>query len=381
VSASGYRFLLVGDATIGNLFRLKNALGLSGFSPAAEGYAKVDINVVGPWQGFAAPTIVGTAQLRGVRAEMRGLNAPIEIASAAMTLAPDAVAMEKISAQAGDTHWNGSITAPRPCLAPHCIFQFDLAADQLSTGDFVEWFTARAAKRPWYRLLDSANQSGTSPLLTLRGRGNLRIGHLQLKKVLASQIATQIELDRGKIKLTNLHGQLLQGIHQGNWTIDVSTRPLTYQAAGTLQNVSLAQVGALMNDAWVSGTADMKFEGAAWGGSFADLMEHASGKFQFAMRNGTLLHLDAPGNATPFPVHRFKGNLQLENGKWEMSGSKLESHDGIYQVTGTASSAGGLKFQLMRNDEQSWNLTGTLAKPRLERTTRTEAEAKIAAQP
>lgn len=381
VSASGYCFLLVGDATIGNLFRLKNALGLSGFSPAAEGFAKVDINVLGPWQGFAAPTIVGTAQLRSVRAEMRGLNAPIEIASAAMTLAPDAAAMEKISAQTGDTHWNGSITAPRPCSPLNCAFQFDLVADQLSTGDFVDWFIARAARRPWYRLLNPADQSGTSPLLTLRGRGSLHIGHLQLKNVLASQIATQIELDRGKIKLTNLRGQLLQGTHQGNWTIDVSTRPPTYQAAGTLQNISLAQVGALMNDAWVSGTADAKFEGTASGDNFADLLEHASGKFQFAMRNGTLLHLDAPGSATHFPVHRFKGNLQLENGKWELSGSKLESHDGIYQIMGTASSASGLKFRLTRNDEQSWNLTGTLAKPHLERTTRTEAEAKIAAQP
>jgi hypothetical protein len=381
VSTSGYRLLLRGESTVRNLYRLKNTLGLSGFSPAAEGLATVDFNVFGPWQGFAAPTVVGSAQLRNVRGEMRGFNAPIEITAATMTLAPDAVSMQKVSAQTGSTHWNGSITAPRPCLTPTCVFQFDLVADQLSTGDFVDWFAPRAARRPWYRLLTSTDQSGTSPLLTVQARGSLRIGRLQLKQVLASQVATQMELDRGKIRLSNLRGQLLQGTHQGNWTINVSTQPPTYQAAGTLQNISLAQVGALLNDARVSGTADAKFNWTGTGSSFADLLDHASGKFQFIMKNGSVTHLDATGSARPFTVHRFTGDLQLEKGNWELSAGKLESRDGIYQVSGTASSDSRLKFLLTRSDEQSWSLTGTLAKPRLERINGTEAEAKIAAQP
>jgi hypothetical protein len=45
--------------------------------------------------------------------------------------------------------------------------------------------------------------------------------------------------------------------------------------------------------------------------------------------------------------------------------AKLESHDGIYQISGTASWALGLNLALTRGDEQSWNVTGTLAKPRL----------------
>jgi hypothetical protein len=381
VSTSGYRFLLRGDATVRNLYRLKNTLGLSGFSPAAEGLANVDFNVFGPWQGFAAPTVVGSAQLRNVRAEMRGFNAPIEITAATMTLTPHAVSMQKVSAQTGGTHWNGSITAPRPCVEPACVFQFDLAADRLSTADFVDWFAPRAAKRPWYRLLNSTDQLGTSPLLTVQARGSLHIGHLQLKQVVATQIATQMELDRGKIRLTNLRGQLLQGTHQGNWTIDVSTQPHTYQAAGTLQTISLAQVGVLLNDARVSGTADAKFNGTGSGNSFADLLDHASGMFQFIMKNGSLTHIDAAGSTKPFPVHRFTGDLQFEKGNWELSSGKLESRDGIYQVSGTASSGSHLKFLLTRNDEQSWSLTGTLAKPRLERINGTDTQAKIAAQP
>jgi AsmA family len=373
--------LLVGDASVPNLFRLANTLGLTGTGPAAEGLAIVNIDVSGPWRAFAAPTFRGTAQLRSVRAEVRGLNAPIEISSATMKLTPDAITMQTISAQTGSTHWNGSVTAPRHCASPNCVVQFDLAADQFSAGDLAEWFAPRAAQRPWYRILNSADPSGTSPLLAVEAKGALHIGHLVLNRVLASQISALMELDRGKIRLTNLRAQLLQGTHQGNWTIDVSTRPLKYQAAGTLQNISLAHLGALMNDAWVSGTADAKFDGTASGASFADLLAHANGKCQFTMKNGSLIHLDSPGAAPPFPVHRFTGLLQIEKGNWELSAGKLESRDGIYQISGTASSGNGLKFLLTRGNEQSWNVTGTLAKPRLERTNRTQAEAKTGTQP
>ena len=381
MSIAGYRFSLVGDATVRNVFRLASTLGISGMGPAAEGLAKVNLNVSGGWQGFAAPTVVGSAQLRNVRSEIRGLNVPLEIASAAVTLTADGVSMQKISAQTGDTHWDGSVMVPRPCWAPNCVFQFNVAADQLSSADLVDWFAPRAAKRPWYRLLNSADPSGISPLLTVQAKGNLSVGHLQLKRVAARQVETQMELDRGKVKLVNVRAQLLQGTHQGNWALDVSSSPPKYQATGTLQNISLAQVSALMNDAWVSGTADAKFDGTASGGSFADLIEHGSAEFQFTLRNASLSHLETPGTATSFPMHRFSGDLLLDHGKWELAGGKLESHDGIYRVSGTASSGSNLKFLLTRGDDQTWSLTGTLAKPRLERTNRTEAEAKIAARP
>ena len=117
MSAAGYRFFLRGDMELKNLFRLEDLLGLPLARPAAEGAAKLDVSVSGPWQGFAPPVPLGTAQLRNVRAEMRGLNTPIEIASAAMSLTPDAVSMQKISARTGDTHWSGGVTAPRHCAA------------------------------------------------------------------------------------------------------------------------------------------------------------------------------------------------------------------------------------------------------------------------
>src|SRR5208337_5191470 len=113
-----------------------------------------------------------------------------------------------------------------------------------------------------------------------------------------------------------LRGQLLQGSHQGNWVIDVSNRdaaaqdassqPVRYHGAGTLHDISLAQVGALTltNDAWIAGTGDGTFEIDGSGDSFRDLLAHSDGKLQFVMRNGSLPHIEIPGSSAPLPVHR-----------------------------------------------------------------------------
>jgi len=250
------------------------------------------------------------------------------------------------------------------------VFQFDLTADQLSTGDLAEWLTPHPAKRPWYRILNSNSNDplASSPLLAIQARGNLHIGRFELKKVSATQVATQVEVDRGKITLTALRGQLLEGTHQGNWVVDMSnhdvaTQSVRYHGTGTLQDISLAQVGTLMNDDWISGTAGGNFDLDASGDSFRQLLERSGGKLQFVMRNGSLPHIEIPGSPAPLPVHRFAGELRLKKGAWELSAGRLESRDGTYQVRGTASPGSGFDFVLTRGDEQSWTLTGTLAKP------------------
>jgi AsmA protein len=367
VSSSGYSFSVSGDTGINNLYRLANTLGVSGFRPVAQGSAHLDVGFMGPWQGLAGPQVVGTAQLRNVQTGMRGLNPPIDISSATVTLDPETVSLEKIAAQTGDTHWTGAVRAPRHCGVDGCVFQFDLTADQLSSSGLTEWFTLRPAKRPWYRILSSREQQGKSPFVAIQARGKVRINRMRLAKVEASQIVAQVDLDRGKIVLSKLRAQLFQGTHQGDWAIDLSAMPPHYQVSGQLQNVSMSQVSAAMNDSWATGTVDGKFSLTAYGSKFPDLMAHAEAELQFGLRNGSFAHIDLPEASKPFPVRAFSGNLRVKDGTWKLSAGKLESHDGIYQLSGTASAGGGLNLLLTRGDEQSWNVTGTLLKPTVER--------------
>jgi hypothetical protein len=365
ISMAGYRFFLRGDMELKNMFRLEGLLGLPVARPAAEGAAKLDVSVVGPWQGFAPPVTMGTVQLRNVRGEMRGLNTPIEITSATMSLTPDTVSVEKISARTGDTHWTGGVIAPRHCAASgaSCRFQFDLTADHFSTGDLAEWLMPRPAKHPWYRILNADEPQGASPLRRIQAHGNLHIGRFSLKRMTATQVTAQVDVDQGRISLTGVRGQLLQGLHMGNWIIDTSNQPVQYHGSGTLQKVSLARLGTLMDDTWITGTADGKYDLDGSGDSFGELLASADGKLQFTMRNGILTRVEIPSSAKPLLVHRFSGELYLKKGVWELSLGRLESHDGFYQVHGTASVGSGLDFLVTRGEERSWAVTGTLAKP------------------
>jgi AsmA family len=379
ISLSGYRFSLRGDLDLKNLSRVENAFAVPAARPAVEGTASLDLSISGSWHGLAAPNSLGSAELRNVRAEILGVNAPVEISSATVILGPDNAAVQKLSARLGNSRWTGWVRAPRHC-APSCLYQFDLTADKVSSADLVEWLAAQPAKHPWYRILSSAPE-GPSPLLALRAHGMLRVNQFVMKKAAASQLATELTADRGEITLAHLRGQFLQGTHQGTWTIDASVRPMRVKGNGALQNVSLQQVSSLMNDGWVSGTGDGNFELTTAGARFSDMLANSEAKMQFVVRNGSLTHIAIPGAPVPLPIHRFSGSLELNKGKWLLSGGRLESRDGLYQVSGTSSEAGSLDFVFTRGDEQSWNLTGTIAKPHAAPTNRTEAEAISGVQP
>jgi len=376
LTLTDYRLFLRGDTEIERAYRLADAIGVSGFRPVANGAAKVDLTISGSWQGFQAPTTLGTAQLHNVHTGMRGLNPEIEITAATVVLGPDTVSLEKLSARIGATHWSGSVSAPRHCGSGSCVFRFDLAADQLSSATIAEWFAPHPAKRPWYQILRSSEAQGKSPLVAIQANGRLQVNRFRLKSLDATTVAAQVELDRGKVTLRDVQAQVLQGRHQGLWVIDASAQPLHYRASGTLQGISLAQVGVAMNDPWVTGTADARFDLASTGATFADLLAHADGQLKFAMQNGSFSRLELPDAAKPFPVHLFAARLQVKNGTWNLNAGRIESHDGIYQISGTASPT-GLNMVLTRGDEQSWNVTGTLLKPRTARAGRTEARTVI----
>ncbi len=423
ISASGYLLSLRGDSELKDLFSLQRLLGVPSTQPAAEGSARLDLSVTGAWQGFAPPTIVGAAQLRNVRADVRGFNAPVEITSANVFLTPDAVRLQKMTARTGNTHWSGTVLSPRHCSTasgisdlgpealsksaagaiPGCVLQFDLAADQLSAGEIAEWLTPHPARRPWYRILNSSDPASVSnsnpndplnrpPLMAIQGHGTLHVARFGLKKVVATQVVTQVDIDRGKVTLNDLRAQLLHGSYQGHWTLDAS-RPhddageartatetdqsapfVRYHGTGTLQNISLEQVSALMNDSWIDGTGEGTFDLSGSASDFSELSSRSEGKLSFVMRSGSLAHVEIPGLSAPLPVHRFSGELRLRKGAWELSAGKMESRDGFFQVRGSLSPETGCDFVLARSDEQAWELTGTLDNPQAAPLDQTQAK-------
>jgi len=149
-SRVGYSFALQGDAQVQHLLRLARMVGLPAPQPAAEGLAKIDLQIAGSWSGFVAPRAVGKAQLHSIHAEVRGLNAPLEIASANLFLTPEQISVQNLMASIADTSWHGSLALPRPCIVPDsCPIRFDLHTDEISTDRLNQLINPHVRKQPW----------------------------------------------------------------------------------------------------------------------------------------------------------------------------------------------------------------------------------------
>jgi hypothetical protein len=419
IARSGYSFFLRGNADLKDLARLQTAFAIPGSRPEAHGSAILDLTASGSWKGFASPTTTGTAQLRNVRASIRGVSMPIEISSTNVLLSPDAVELQKISAVIGNTRWSGSVLAPRYCNAANvppgpisdhldsgsgsitnpvttskidlCALRFDLTADRFSNADLASWLIPKAADHPWYSILNSTTNSGAgapSPLKNICAVGKLQVGQFEINKLSISQIVTAAGICRGKITLPGLKARLLHGTHQGNWTIDAtqfsfagpdnSTNAIAFHGDGTFTDISLSQLSALTNEHWIDGKGDARFEVAGSTDSLHDALTHSDAKAHVTLRNGVLPRVELPGGSSPLPVHRFTGDLQLNRGVWELSDGILQSRDGLYRISGKATPAAGaetmtLDLSLTRGDDQRFTIAGTLVKPLVTAGSRTVA--------
>ncbi len=97
-SRSGYSIAIQGDAELPRLLELGRTAGLPTLQLAAHRcYARINLHISGIWTDFAAPVVSGTAQLDSIHARVRGLNEPVEIVSATLSLTPDATEVHKLT--------------------------------------------------------------------------------------------------------------------------------------------------------------------------------------------------------------------------------------------------------------------------------------------
>jgi uncharacterized protein involved in outer membrane biogenesis len=98
LGADGYELEVAGDTRIPRLQQVGRALGLRVPQTTIDGLASADMRVGGNWSSFfATPMATGSLQLRNVSAPMRGLNAPLQIASGSLVLANDDATLQNLS--------------------------------------------------------------------------------------------------------------------------------------------------------------------------------------------------------------------------------------------------------------------------------------------
>jgi hypothetical protein len=377
-SPSGYSVGIDGEAQIQRLLQLTRILGLPVAQPSAEGIAKVNLQIAGEWSAFAAPSTSGKAQLRSVRAEVRGLNEPVEIDSANLMLTPSEVEVKNLSASVAGSNWRGSLVLPRLCDVPgRCPVRFDLHADSVVTerlGALLSW---QPRSRPWYRFASSTPQPGVPYLRTLRASGKLTANRVEIHQLVATQISALVDLENGQLRLSDLSAQMLGGRHSGQWTVDFTAKPPIYTGSGVLQRVALGQLSEAMHDGWIMGTAEGKYHLNAFGWKMPELISSATGGMEVIVSDSELSHITLATGSAPLIARHFAGKLLLHDGGVEVAEGKLDSPDGIYQVSGTATLGHTLNIKLSRDGVPRFDITGTLTQPHVAQASSAETQAAL----
>ena len=374
----GYELHIGGGAEIERLLDAARLVGFPAPHPAANGDARLDLRIAGLWSGFGPPRATGRAQLRNVRAEVRGLNGPLEITSAGVTLSPDQIVVQDLSASIADMSWRGSLTLPRPCGFPNnCFVHFDLHADRLSTDDLNQLLNPNARKRPWYRFLSPNSQAGAPFLMRTRASGKLAADRVVVRNLVATKVLANVTLDNGKVRAADLRGDVLGGKHIGEWRADFLSRPPQYAGSGRLEHFALGQLAQAMRDDWITGTATASYQATTLGFTAAELFSNAEATLQADARDSVLAHIELGDQAGPLHLRHLRAKLILHDGTFEIHDGKLETLTAAYQLSGTASLEQILDLKLVRSGGPGFGITGTLTKPHVTASTAPETEAVL----
>ncbi len=166
-------------------------------------------------------------------------------------------------------------------------------------------------------------------------------------------------------------------------------KPPVYSGSGTVTEISLGHLAAAhlaaTRDEWITGTADGSYQVTASGLTSDEFWQSAKGAAQFDMRNGILPHISLGEDAEPLKVERFEGSARLRDAKLELEEGQLDSPEGLFRVSGTASLGRELDLKLARITIMNsaipvptgYTITGTVTEPRVVPLSNPETRAQL----
>lgn len=389
MNASGYSVSLVGEAEVARTLRLARLFRLPTLATNAEGAAQIDLQIAGSWRSGEAgavesPQVSGTAKLRNVHVEVRGVDGPTEIASADVELGADQVRVARLSAIAAHAVWTGSLELPRGCGIPGgCLVRFNLNTNEVGVGELARWVSPQRQQRAWYRLLTPDDKTVAPLLASLHASGKVTARRLLLRNFTATQVSASVSVENGMLQIADLRADLLGGKHRGEWQVDLGAKLPVYSGSGTLTGISLEHSADPAKDTWIAGTASGSYQMA--GSSSTEFWQSAEGTIQFELRDGELPHVVLDTDAEPLQVDLFQGLGHLREGKIELQDALLDSPGGSFRMSGTVSLSRELDLRLTRHgdskaahaDAKGYAITGTLAAPRVVQVSGPETQAKL----
>jgi hypothetical protein len=373
-----YRVRLSGDAEMTRLLSIAKATGMGAPAIGLAGPAQLEIEIAGGWTGFAPPVPSGKIQLHDATAELQGVGEPLQLASAAATLADQSVTISSFAAEFKDgLSISGSANFPLRCVsAESCVLHFDLHTPEISLARANQLMNPSYQSRPWYHLL-AIGQRDENALLKVRAVGRVSAGRMLIGELLASNFVSTVEMNSGKLSLKEIRADVLGGHHAGNWDGDFTSTPPKYFGSGTVTKIAMAQVAGLMHDPWATGTMDGEYTLGIAGLSAAALRDSASGSASFKWTGGSLRHVTLETKNTPLAFSSFGGQLALQNGTISCQGCKLQSSSDSFDVMGSATFSRTVDVHLENPAHgASYVISGPLERPDIVTVPTPSSEAK-----
>jgi hypothetical protein len=375
ISRSGYTASIRGEAGLKRLLQAAQMLRLPAPQVSAEGITSLDLNLAGAWD-LATPALTGTAQLRAVHAQVRGMNSPFQVRRADLAIDNDAVRVKNLDALAAGSTWRGSLVIPRPCATPDtCRIQFHLRSAETSALALNRLFNPLAAKRPWYKILAIGNSSNYFAKAT--ATGSVAIDKLILGGAVCTRFSSDLDLEKAKLSLTNTHGNLLGGQTAANFKADFSVRPPMYSGTGNFDGVWLSSISELMRTGWIDGEGSANYRFTTSGWNLQDLLKQAEVDAKFSIKDGEFPHILLSENAEPLRSSVFSGQLVFRDGAFSLDDTELVSDSGVFNVSGTASLTGDLDLKMTGENSGGYNVSGTLDQTRVSPITNPPTQAAL----
>jgi hypothetical protein len=363
LSRSGYAASVRGEAGIQHLLQSAQLLHFPSPQVSAEGVAALDLNLAGGWDS-AAPVLTGSALLRGVHAQVRGLNSPLQIRHADLAIDAESVHVKNLEALAGEASWHGSLLIPRPCVnAETCKLQFHLRSPEASSVALNRLLNPSAAKRPWYKILAISNSYNY--FSKANATGSVVIDKLLLGGTTCTRFSSNLELDKAKLSLTNVKGNLLGGVAAASLKADFSVRPPVYSGTGDFDGISMSSIAGLMRRGWIDGdgSASYRFKTSGW--NLQDALKETELDATFTIQDGDFPHVILSTSSEPLHASAFSGRLAFQDGNFSLDNSELITDSGVFNISGTATLAGALNLKMSRENSTGYNISGTLDQTRV----------------
>jgi AsmA-like C-terminal region len=326
------------------------------------------------WLEFGA----SGARLSGATLRAPFLNQPIDQIRARAELKPNARHIVLESAQAFDTHWSGTFDR----RDPGGEWRFAFAADHLTAAALDRWLNPAWKESLLDRMLPFLNVRPLAAPENLRATGHLSLDQFTVARLKVSKLEGDLKIEGRRIEFANASGEFSGGQIGGSFGADLEAMPV-YQANLNFSRVDLSVLAATSPGlaGLFAGSATGEISLGARGTNRADLIASLACQGNADVATPELLRLPLRrffsesadnANSTRF----LTGSAEFSCSQKAVEFQKLALTLPNRWITGEGTIDFGrnsdLRFRVMtafsNQPVTEFNLTGTLAAPRVDET-------------